>query len=393
MRVVRLVTAREFGERLRSKAFLVSNLVIMALLVVAVLAPALFSDDDPVRIGHLPGAAVDIAQVAAAQAEVFDIDVEAVAMVDRGEAEDALRAGDADVVVLDDQTVLVERAIGTTLESLLASAAGAIQINESLEGVGIPLDERTDLLQVTPLEVEVVAGADDPVDVTAPNVVVTYFGVFMLYGLLAVYGQWVAQGIVEEKQSRVVEVLLSSIRPTELLVGKVVGLGLLGLAQIVLMAGVGATGLLLSDTIQIDAAGWRSLALVLPWYVLGYLLYAAMFAMAGAVVARVEDLQSAVMPVIAVLVLALLAANVAIADPHSTTATVAGIFPLTAPIMQPILLAVGASSALEVVLAIVLAAVAIALLMPLAGRIYRGGVLRTRGRVSYRDAWRSSRAR
>ena len=93
---------------------------------------------------------------------------------------------------------------------------------------------------------------------------------------------------------------------------------------------------------------------------------------------------------IGVLVLALFGAQFAIADPHSTVATVAGVVPLTAPIVQPLLLAVGATSWLRAIAAIVLALAAIALLLPVSARIYRGGVLRTRGRVSYREAWRPS---
>jgi ABC-2 type transport system permease protein len=100
--------------------------------------------------------------------------------------------------------------------------------------------------------------------------------------------------------------------------GKVLGLGALGLAQILLLAGVAAGGLLLTDVIEVPPAAWGALALVIPWYVLGFLLYATLFAMAGSVVARVEDMQSAVMPVIIVLVLALFGAQFALTDPTGT---------------------------------------------------------------------------
>jgi ABC-2 type transport system permease protein len=196
---------------------------------------------------------------------------------------------------------------------------------------------------------------------------------------------------VEEKQSRVVEVLLASVRPTQLLTGKVLGLGALGLAQILLLAGVAAGGLLLTDVVQVPPTAWGALALVIPWYVLGFLLYATLFAMAGSVVSRVEDMQSAVMPVIIVLVLALFGAQIALTDPTSTLSTVAGLLPLTAPIVQPILFALGSSTWWEPLLAIALALGAIAIMIPVSARIYRGGVLRTRGRVSFREAWGSPR--
>jgi ABC-2 type transport system permease protein len=198
---------------------------------------------------------------------------------------------------------------------------------------------------------------------------------------------------VEEKQSRVVEVLLSSLRPTELLAGKVLGLGALGLAQILLLTAVGAGGLLVTEVIEVPAAAWGGLALVVPWYVLGFLLYATLFAMAGSVVSRVEDMQSAVMPVIVVLVLALFGAQFALADPSSPVATIAGVLPLTAPMVQPILYAMGTTSWAEAALAIGLALATIGLMVPLSARIYRGGVLRTRGRVSYKEAWGTSARR
>ena len=85
-----------------------------------------------------------------------------------------------------------------------------MRINEELAEAGIDAEQRESLFRVEPLRVEVLSERKGPADVTSPSVIVTYFAVFLLFGLLAIYGQWVAQGIVEEKQSRVVEVLLSS---------------------------------------------------------------------------------------------------------------------------------------------------------------------------------------
>lgn len=240
------------------------------------------------------------------------------------------------------------------------------------------------------MTVEQLTDRDRALDIFDPAIIIVFVAVFLLYGFLAVFGQWVAQGIVEEKQSRVVEVLLASLRPSELLAGKVLGLGALGLAQILLLTGVGTAGLLLTEVIEVPPAAWSGLALVVPWYVLGYLLYAGLFAMAGSIVSRVEDMQSAVMPVIVILVLALFAAQISSTTPRGTIAPVTGIFPLTDPIVQPVLLAMGVSSWVQVILAILLALAVIATLLPLSARIYRGGVLRTRGKVSFREAWTST---
>ncbi len=385
-----LVAARELTERLRSRAFLISNVTILGLIALVVAIPTLVGDDDPLAVGYVGDDAAGVGEIALAQQAAFDLEIELVAVDDRTAAESTLDNGDVEAVLLDATTVLADGSLGPRLEALLANAANAVEVDRVLGDAGLDPAERATLLSIEALTIEQL-GEDDPaLDVFDPAVIVVFVAVFLLYGLLAVFGQWVAQGIVEEKQSRVVEVLLASLRPTELLSGKVLGLGALGLLQILLLAGVGAGGLLITEVVEVPAAAWSGLALVIPWYVLGFLLYAALFAMAGSVVSRVEDMQSAVLPVIVVLVLALLAAQIALSDPTGTIATVAGVVPLTAPIVQPVLLAMGVSSWPQIAVAIVLALVTIAVLLPVSARIYRGGVLRTSGRVSFRDAWSAS---
>lgn len=394
MRSLLLVATREFTERLRSKAFVISNLIVLVVILASVLAPALLVDDDPTTsLGTLGDEAAAVGELAVGQAAAFDLDVEVVAIDDRDAAERGLLDGELDAVLLDATGVLVERSVGPRLSSLLASAANARQVDAVLDEAGIAPEDRELLFAVEPLEVEALEERDEAIDVFDPSILVVYAAVFLLYGLLVIYGQWVSQGIVEEKQSRVVEVLLASMRPSDLLGGKIVGLGALGLVQIVLFAVVGVGGLLATGVLEIPAASWGALALVVPWFVLGYLLYASLFAMAGALVSRVEDLQSVVLPVIMVLVFALFAAQFALAAPDSAVASVAGVVPFTAPIVQPILISAGMASLGEVVVSILLAVALIAVLIPLAGRVYRGGVLRTRGRVPLREALATLRQR
>jgi ABC-2 type transport system permease protein len=131
-------------------------------------------------------------------------------------------------VVLDPTSVLVEERLGPRLEALLASAANAVAVDAALTDAGLTPADRATLFAIEPLAIESRVERADAVDLFDPAVLVVYGAVFLLYGLLAMYGQWVAQGIVEEKQSRVIEVLLAAVRPTELLGGKVLGLGMLG---------------------------------------------------------------------------------------------------------------------------------------------------------------------
>lgn len=383
-----LVASREFTERIRSKAFLLSNGAIVALLAIALAVPLLVGgDDEPVQIGTLGAEAEAVGTLAIAQQDAFDLELELEPIASRDDAEMALVDGEVDAVLVDAATVLADGTLGRALEALLASAANAVAVDAALTDAGVAPADREALFAITPMEVEQVADRAASVDAFDPSIAVVYAAVFLLYGLLAVYGQWVAQGIVEEKQSRVIEVLLASLRPTELLTGKVLGLGALGLLQVLGLAGIATAGLLLTDVIEVPPAAWRGFALVIPWYVLGFLVYAALFAAAGSLVSRVEDLQSAVLPVIMVLIGAIVAVQFALIDPSGTVAQVTGVFPLTAPIVQPILLAVGQASWVQIVVAVALALASIALLLPLAARVYRNSALRTSGRVSIRQAW------
>ena len=386
-----LVTSREFTERLRSRAFLISNAVIMALLFLALGAPLLLSgDDEPIAVGHLAGDSRQVAELALAQQSAFDLELSLTAFDDEAAAREALAEEEVDVVVVDTTTVLADGNVRGALLALLSSAANSVEVDAALDAAGVDPADRAALFATSPLTVEQLTERTDGVDPFDPSVAVVYAAVFLLYGLLAVYGQWVAQGIVEEKQSRVVEVLLSSVRPTELLTGKVLGLGGLGLLQILILASIAAGGLLVTEVVDIPPAAWGALGLVIPWYVLGFLLYASLFATAGSLVSRVEDLQSAVLPVIMVLVLAIVAVQFALIDPSGSVATVTGILPLTAPIVQPILFAVGEASWPQVAIAVGLAVASIAGLLPLAARIYRNSALRTSGRVRLREAWGTS---
>jgi ABC-2 type transport system permease protein len=213
--------------------------------------------------------------------------------------------------------------------------------------------------------------------------------VALLYLALLLYGSLVAQGVVEEKSSRVVELLLATIRPWQLLSGKVVGLGLVGLIQ---LASVGVVGLLLAiltGALTISGAAAGTLAWGLVWYLLGYLLYATVFAAVGSLVSRQEDVQSVLMPVTVVLVVSfVLGFAVLSRNPGGTTATVLSLLPPLSPILMPGRIALGTAPLWQVGLAIVLTGAAVVLLARLGGAVYRNSVLHMGPRLRLRDTLR-----
>jgi ABC-2 type transport system permease protein len=198
--------------------------------------------------------------------------------------------------------------------------------------------------------------------------------------------------VVEEKASRVVELLLATMRPWQLLAGKVIGLGLLGLAQIVVIAAVGVTGALAFDLVDIPGDLIGTAVGVVAWFVLGYAFYASIFAVAASLVSRQEDLGTVVMPTTLVLVVAFVIGIQAAGDPGGTLAVVTSYIPGLSPLVMPVRQAAGDVALWETALAVVLMLVAIALIVRLGGRVYAGALLRTGGKTKLREALRAERA-
>ncbi len=157
---------------------------------------------------------------------------------------------------------------------------------------------------------------------------VAFVGVLVLYGQLFAYGYWVAAGVVEEKSSRVVEVLLATVRPSHLLRGKILGIGVLGLAQLLL---IGLAALFTSKAVgslDFPSGAVATIGLVLVWFVLGFFFYASLFAVAGSIVTRQEDLQTTMTPLTILIVASFFIGLSATTNPESTLATVASLIPL-----------------------------------------------------------------
>ncbi|MGH8906674.1 MAG: ABC transporter permease [Egibacteraceae bacterium] len=386
--VIGLVARREFTQRLRSKAFLAGNAFFLVLLIGVVVVPTLLGDSGPTRVGVVGEEAAALAAAAQARQAAFAVELRVEPVAERAAAEAALRDGTLDLVLLDAWTALAADTPSGPVAGLLAAAAQQLAVSEALAEAGVEAGRRAVLLAPRPLAVTILEGAGQPE--FGPALAVGGAAVTVLYVLLIQYGQWVAQGIVEEKSSRVVEVLLAAVRPTELLAGKVLGLGALGLGQVLVTAAVGVGALLVVGSVEIPVEGWAAIGLVLAWYVLGYALYATLFAVCGAIAGRLEDLQSVVTPVIMLIVAGFFVAQYSAFNPDSTVARVAALVPFTAPLVQPLRAAAGLAAPWEIAASIVLAVAATGLLLPLAARFYTGGALRVARRIGLRAAWRAA---
>jgi len=384
--LVRLVAAREISARLRDKNFIISSIVIIVVLIgVLALQVALNSGSETTRIGLVTDRPAYVAALEA-QAEALDVDVEVTEYDDDAQARAAIEDEEVDgalVAAGGDAELLVQQSAGGELQAVVQGAVAQLAVAEQLQEVGLP---GLDVPQVA------VTALDPDADADGQRVVVAIIGIGVLYSLLILFGQFVAQGVVEEKASRVVELLLATMKPWQLLTGKILGLGVLGLGQIVVIAVVGVGGALAFDIVDIPGDLVGTAVAVVAWFVLGYALYASIFAVAASLVSRQEDLGTVVMPTSLVLIGAFVVGIQAASDPGGTLAAVTSYIPGLSPLVMPVRQAAGDVALWEIALAVVLMLVAIALVVRLGGRVYAGALLRTSGKTRLRDALRAERA-
>jgi ABC-2 type transport system permease protein len=202
----------------------------------------------------------------------------------------------------------------------------------------------------------------------------------------------VASGVVEEQVSRVVEILLAKAPPGQLLAGKVIGIGVVGLVQLVAFVVIGLTAANLSGTLELPPGTLGASLQTIAWFVLGFAFYSCLFAVGGAMASRVEELQSTTTPLTFLAVGSFFAAMVTGGDPNGPVATVATFVPFSAPMVLPIRVAAGEVGLGTVLVSVGIVLVSIAAVMALAARVYAAGVLHLRGQLKLRNALRREAA-
>jgi ABC-2 type transport system permease protein len=213
----------------------------------------------------------------------------------------------------------------------------------------------------------------------------------LIYIIIIIYGIRITIGVCEEKGTRVVEVLLTTLRPVQLLVGKVLGMGLLTLGQIAAMVAVylGLGYAVGSHVVTGTATGVVLVAGL--WLVLGYAFYCTGFAAAGALINRQSDAYNAAFPLQLPLILAyILTYSVVYAPSVNTFYHVLAFIPFTAPVAMPVLVAVGAAPAWQVALSAAITIAGTVWMARLAGTIYSRAILRTGARLKARQVLRAA---
>jgi ABC-2 type transport system permease protein len=366
---------------------LISTVITLVILLAVVIVPRVtgLGEDSLSPVGLAGAQASELRAALEAQGGAADA-IRIVDFASASAAEQAVRDGSVDAAIVGDSRIVVKEELSDDLQVRLQGASGAVRAQAALAAEGVNPEQTQAILAPAPLPVESL----EPKQEGDGNEGFAFVAVVLLYSQIFGYGFWVGAGVVEEKASRVVELILATISPRQLLAGKILGIGLLGFVQLLALGAVAFITAVAIDAIDAGGSELATIGIVLGFFVLGYAFYASLFAAAGSSVQRVEDLQNTTTPLILVVVASLVISIVAVNDPEGTLAQVFSLVPPFSAIVMPPRVAAGDAAGWEIAVAVLLLLGAIALLVPIAARIYSNAVLRTRGRISLRDAYRGT---
>jgi|CZKW01.1.fsa_nt_gi ABC-2 type transport system permease protein len=386
-----LVATREIRERARARSFWIASVILVIAAAAGAVIPALVhGGHSSARVGIVGGPAAALAQTAREAGRISGTTVTVVPLPDVASAEARLRSGSLAAALIGDRQVLVKQQAvagasspGATLAGALSQVGGLQRLYAELppaaagrlaqQGIALPVRGLTPPPRGLASRLTGLAAA------------------ILVYVIILTYGVRITIGVGEEKASRVVEVLLTTLRPVQLLAGKVIGMGILAVAQIAVLVGA---YLGLGYAFGSAAVRGAATAVVLAgalWLVLGYAFYCTAYAAAGSLISRQADAYNASLPLQVPLILAyVLAFTVLYASGVNWFYHVLAFVPFTAPVAMPVLVAVGAAPAWQQILSAAISLAATVAMALLAGTIYGRAILRTGSRLRVRQVLRSA---
>jgi len=388
--VVALVVRREVTERVRTRSFRITTLLLALAATAAVIVPQLIDSGGKTRydvglVGEVPAG---VGPSLARSGELLHAEVRLRGFPDEPAADAALRAGAIDVAIIGTDHVVVHRTMAPELGAVVDQAVSTAVASDTLSARGVPPGEADALLHPPTLPVR---RLEPPSPTNTANESLAFAGCLFLYLSLLSFGLVVANGVVEEKSTRVSEVLLGAMRPTQLLAGKVVGIGVVGALQLLAVGLPAAVAALAVGSLEVPAGTPLTFVAIGMWFLLGFAFYSCAFAAAGASVSRAEEVGNATMPLTTLLIVAyLLGVTTVTGNPDSTLAQVASFVPPLTPMVMLSRAAVGHVPPWAVPLAVLIEVASTWVLVRVAGRVYTGAIVRTGPRVKLRQAWRSA---
>lgn len=385
---VSIVAAREVRERLRGRMFRFGTLLILLVVAAAITIPNLHHGrPSSLRVGVVgvasPVLRDDITNVAHLGGDVAHITLEPSLSV----AKALVHSGQLDVAVANDSSLVVRTFASSPHAGEIAQIAHDLGVERALAAAKLNAGQLSILHHSSSLTITSL----QPVALKASNIGTSVIGLILIFMMLQQYNTWTLIGVMEEKSSRVIEVLLSTLRPMQLLAGKVLGIGIVALAQATLIVGF---ALVLAKSVgssMLHGAAPLELVSILVWLLLGYAFYSWVYAAAGSMTERQDQIQALALPLSVPLIVGYVTALTAAESGHaSLLIQVFAYFPPTAPFAMPVLVGLSAVTWWAFALSVFVSLLATVGVARFAARVYQRAILRTGGRVPLRDAlaWR-----
>jgi len=366
-RVTRLVAGREIAEFLRERSMLtatVGPIVVVAILIVFL--QVLGIGKSQFRVAVAGTAAQQVARAAQTYAILNSRTIVVVHAADDAAVRRAVAGGSADAgIVRDGGEIVAGRRLDRRLALSLQSGAHAVRAGVQ-PPPPLPINQRSDSRTLT--------------------IAAAWLGMSLIYMQLLRFGFGLAARVVEERGSRLIEVLLVATRARELLVGKIAAFGVAGATQLLVIVVAAAAIASAAGYAVVDAELARATAVAVVWFVLGYVLFGAMYVVA-AVMSGDRPLQSAVFPLTSVMLLSYVLTLFAVTDADGPLAGVLSLVPFTAPMNAPGRVLAADMPADELVLSFALLVAGAAVALAVALRIYAGAAASVDPRPRLRDAW------
>ena len=391
--LVKEVAWREIRTRSRTRAFrVITGILIVAALIGPILAAVWPDSGDDLREVTIGLIEVDDAtqqQILAFSEDSLDVTLRDLGNLSADQVDQVLTDGDINVVLEPGPTLVWDRGTDFEIAGVLFAVLQQQEVLIKGRNLGLGEDDIAELLAPIPLQERFADPTDSSDDFATA---VAFFGLMAAFMLPQVFGQLTMMSVVEEKSTRVVEVLLSHLRPRTLLMGKVLGLGALAVAQLMVVVGGLTVALLLTNAIDIPASVWRFVPIIVVSILGGLAIYNTFFALLGSLISRQEDAAQVILPLFIPLMAGFFVGQAAvIGDAETPLVKFLTWFPLTAPMLLPVRVARDAISPWEIVLSLSLLALGVWLLIRIAGRVYEFTLLHTGSRVGWGQLLRLSR--
>lgn len=409
-----VVLRREYLERVRSKWFIVATLLgpllfgglmigpaamAMRTRVSPSLADVVILDATGTDLGHRAAEALRRASpvpIADTLPLVRSLRAEGVPAAERRAVDEVVARRHAGYLVLDSTTLggTGARYAGRNATSLVEMGTIERIVRQSLLGMRLEREginpDRVATLTAMKLDLQAEKISDKGIEKGSgkASLVFAYVLFMVLYFMIAFYGQSILRGVMEEKTSRVAEVVVSSVKPNTLLAGKVLGVGAVALTQVATWVAVAALLFVNRGPIfEAFGAGPAAGAMVLPtvpagiaialvlFFILGFVFYAALHAAVGAMVSNQEDVQQASLPIMLLLLSSVVFINVVLMNPGAPSARIFSLLPWSAPILMPMRMALIPLPWTEIVASLASVALGCVAVLWVSAKIYRVGLL------------------